>query len=744
VPAARGVILLGSVFQKKLALACLLVLLAGVALGGLTGGPASAAGSSISGTVTAGGSPVRDCLVMVYDATSSDPVWDQGALTGSNGTYTFSTNITAGGSYEVQFYMPDGSHALEWYNNSPTFMLGNVVVAAPATNINADLEAPNSITGRVTEEGSGQPIRNCIIDVYDPTTWCWDFSTTSDADGYYSVNGLRQGANYKLYFYPQEDIHEQIHYIEWYNNAYSWARATSVLAPGADVNIELRMMRPTLQSIAPTEGTPGSTVLLTGNTFGNTQGASNVMFGSSKALDIVSWSNRSITCKVPGGPVGVVPVTVVTPGGTTESKDFNVKSAPWYLAEGSSDWGFDTYVTIQNPEPSAVDVDVTYMTKNGPKQVPTMTLPAQSQTVVNPRNDLGSTDFSTQVTTHGSTHQIAVDRRMIWTGPGAPSPEGHSSIGVNAPATTWYLPEGSSDYGFETWILVQNPNDAQANVTLTYMIENGQPVEAKKTVAANSRGSFNMKEDIGAKDASIQVTSDVPVIPERSMYRNNRREGHDSIGTTSPSLTYYLAEGTTGYGFTTYILVQNPNDTDANVTLTYMTSDGPQPQPAFAMKAKSRKTIRVNDTLKSKDFSTLVTGDKPIIAERSMYWGAGTRSGEACHDSIGMATPYKTFYLPDGETTNGVETWTLVQNPNDVPVDIEITYMTPNGQGNKVLGQTIDANSRKTFFMADMIPAGRASIMVTCLTAGKKIMVERAMYWNNRGAGTDTIGGFSN
>ena len=40
------------------------------------------------------------------------------------------------------------------------------------------------------------------------------------------------------------------------------------------------------------------------------------------------------------------------------------------------------------------------------------------------------------------------------------------------------------------------------------------------------------------------------------------------------------------------------------------------------------------------------------------------------------------------------------------------------------------------------ITGGGASIMVTSMTLGKKIMVERAMYWNNRGAGTDTVGGF--
>jgi hypothetical protein len=46
--------------------------------------------------------------------------------------------------------------------------------------------------------------------------------------------------------------------------------------------------------------------------------------------------------------------------------------------------------------------------------------------------------------------------------------------------------------------------------------------------------------------------------------------------------------------------------------------------------------------------------------------------------------------------------------------------------------------------MANVIPSGRASVVVNCKTSGKKIMVERAMYWNSRSAGTDTIGGFSN
>ena len=142
------------------------------------------------------------------------------------------------------------------------------------------------------------------------------------------------------------------------------------------------------------------------------------------------------------------------------------------------------------------------------------------------------------------------------------------------------------------------------------------------------------------------------------------------------------------------------------------------------------------------DFSTQVHGSQPIIAERSMYWDNGT--GEACHDSIGMSMAHKTFSLPDGQTSEGRETWTLVQNPNSTNVTVEISYLTPNGQGNVVKTETIPANSRRTFNMLEHSGInGRAAIMVTSKTAGKKIMVERAMYWNSRGAGTDTIGGYS-
>ncbi len=419
-----------------------------------------------------------------------------------------------------------------------------------------------------------------------------------------------------------------------------------------------------------------------------------------------------------------------------------ILSTIWYLAEGSTAWGFNQYVTIINPNMEAVTARVTYMTATGPTSPPDVALPALSQTTINPKDKLGQQDFSTKVECLEGKG-IAVDRTMTWTGPGAASEEAHNSIGVPSPATTWYLPEGSSAWGFECWLLIQNPNDTEATCNVTYMIEGTGPKTFTKKVPANSRRTYDMSKDIGNFDASIKVESDIPVIPERAMYRNNRREGHDSIGTTAPATDYYLAEGTSAWGFTTYVLVQNPQPTETEVTISYMTPQGQWQQPKFKMPANSRKTIRVNDYLPNTDLSTHVHGNQPIIAERAMYWGADKPLGEACHDSIGMAQPHTSFYLPDGQTSDGRETWTLIQNPNDTEVTVDISYLGPAGQGNVTFTEKVPMNSRRTFNMADRGINGRAAVMVTCKTEGKKIMVERAMYWNSRGAGTDTIGGYS-
>ena len=229
---------------------------------------------------------------------------------------------------------------------------------------------------------------------------------------------------------------------------------TGAETPDALTGLKVLTAKPLVDLMYPTSGPVGTEVTIMGKNFGTSRGSSKVTFNGTAAAEYTYWSGYLVKCVVPeGAATGLV--KVVTPGGTSNGKNFTVTKHEgpvgltwtWYLAEGSTDWGFDTYITMTNPNASGVTADVTYMTSEGPKEHAGLWLPPLSQTTLSPRADVGEADFSTRVVCTTEYEPIAVDRTMLWTGPGAPSEEGHSSIGVTAPATEWYLPEGSSAMG---------------------------------------------------------------------------------------------------------------------------------------------------------------------------------------------------------------------------------------------------------------------------------------------------------
>ena len=127
-----------------------------------------------------------------------------------------------------------------------------------------------------------------------------------------------------------------------------------------------------------------------------------------------------------------------------------------------------------------------------------------------------------------------------------------------------------------------------------------------------------------------------------------------------------------------------------------------------------------------------------------MYWlPQDPAMGEAMHDTVGLTAPASLFYFPDGQSSAGRETFTLIQNPNPNDVTVKVTYMTPDGKGNVSFDRKISAMSRVTLKLKDKVPGGRVATYIEVKTAGAGVMAERAMYWGGRSAGTSTIGGAS-
>ncbi|MBU4386508.1 MAG: hypothetical protein KKH73_05885, partial [Actinobacteria bacterium] len=152
------------------------------------------------------------------------------------------------------------------------------------------------------------------------------------------------------------------------------------------------------------------------------------------------------------------------------------------------------------------------------------------------------------------------------------------------------------------------------------------------TLAPGSRFTLAVDGVVPDGEVSVKVRSTEPVLAERSMYWNNRSDGHCFIGTPSPDTEWYLAEGYTGGGFETWILVQNPGDDAVSLTFTFMEPGGKNTVREYTVGPRSRFTVAVDEILPASEVSTRVKASGFVIVERAIYFN--NRSGGT--DSLGV------------------------------------------------------------------------------------------------------------
>ena len=157
-----------------------------------------------------------------------------------------------------------------------------------------------------------------------------------------------------------------------------------------------------------------------------------------------------------------------------------------------------------------------------------------------------------------------------------------------------------------------------------------------------------------------------PWSPSAPCTATTDREGHCSIGTTAPASDYYLAEGTSAWGFTTYVLVQNPNQRcnqcQRHLHDRYRARSHTQPSPARQL-AQDHKGER-----RPSQQGLLNEGTRLQAHNRRARHVLELISTERPATTLwGSPLPMTTFYCPDGQSSSGRETWTLVQNPNSTP-----------------------------------------------------------------------------
>jgi Tol biopolymer transport system component len=426
-----------------------------------------------------------------------------------------------------------------------------------------------------------------------------------------------------------------------------------------------------------------------------------------------------------------------------------------YFAEGAANAFFTTRLAAVNPGDEPAVAVFRFLGSNGQTSSKTFTIEPRSRITLELLEGQGpANDFATVIE---SNRLVVVDRTMTWdhTGYGA-----HTETAITSPSMTWYLAEGATHGAFSLFYLLQNANDARANVAVTYLRQAPlSPVTRTYEVEPNSRRTIpvdNEGPELEAVDTAASFLSDVPIVVERAMYSTRPGQpafaaGHGAAGVTAPALRWFLAEGATGSFFDLYVLVGNPNTTQSDLKVTYLLPEGAPPfEKIYHVGPQQRLTIYPQDEdarLANTPVSVIVesTNNQPVVVERAMWWPKG--EWHEAHVSAGATTTGTKWALADGEVTIGGDTYILIANTSTTAGTATVTLLEEGGTP-VVINVDLQASSRFNVPVSAYLPPSDASprrrFGALIESNGVEIVVERSIYTTvggiTWGAGTAALG----
>ena len=178
--------------------------------------------------------------------------------------------------------------------------------------------------------------------------------------------------------------------------------------------------------------------------------------------------------------------------------------------------------------------------------------------------------------------------------------------------------------------------------------------------------------------SSSRSTPGKDIFVSRSIYWGPNFEGSTGVSATKDLATsWYFAEGSRGGElFDNFFLIFNPLPTATTVEVTFLMAAGEvDDQAAYAVPAEKRLTLYANaiPELAGKDFSTTITSQAGVVAERAMYWrliGSTDPTWIGGTASIGAIAPQTSWVFAEGAAAPRFETFYLLLNPNQTPITV--------------------------------------------------------------------------
>ena len=334
---------------------------------------------------------------------------------------------------------------------------------------------------------------------------------------------------------------------------------------------------------------------------------------------------------------------------------------------------------------------------------------------------------------------VVTERTMRWRLGGGDGAAGARAL--TAPSTTWYLAEGNAGF-FDTYVLLANPSSAGTTATVDFLLDGGGVVSRSYDLGPNARYTIwtNQIPQLQSRSFATTVRAAAPILVERAMYFRGAHGafegGHASAAVPAGARDWFLAEGSTGAWFETFVLISNPNSSAVTATIRYLTPQGVARTETRTLPATSRTTIAIDGLqgLGSTDVSCSISASGNIVVERSMYWPGVPGPWYGAHNSVGITGLRARWALAEGEVggPDAAATYVLLANPGAASATATLTFSRQDGEP-IVVTRTVGAGSRLTVDAAAVgISTGERFGVV--IQSTHPIAVERSIYWNHQGS----------
>ena len=411
----------------------------------------------------------------------------------------------------------------------------------------------------------------------------------------------------------------------------------------------------------------------------------------------------------------------------------------YYFAEGYTGTGTTEYLSLVNPSATQATITITYLFSNSAPLTRVYQVAAQAQRVLNINAEVGA-NHAVSMIVQGNAPFVA--ERSMYTQKGA-FVGASDSIGSTALSTTWYFAEGNTTSGWNTLLAVMNPSTQPATVKVTYLLTaRSHAGAALKTstyvIPASSRGTIVLNNNMPNAQFGLAITASTAVVIERpeTLVQGNLRGGSSVVGATAPQTAWYFGAGNTSPGFNERLVLANPFPGWTDAQISYLTTDGSVITQSVGVPGQSRIEVNVNTALQSKyqaTHATLITAISPIVAERQDFF-ITTINGNTIAGSttvMGTTSAHASWYLAQGDTTNGHMESLALANPNNQPTQVQVVYYLSSGAP-LIKSDTLATNARMTIDLTDDV--GANATLGIAIYATLPIVVEQSMFFNINGA----------